>query len=169
MELVRISLSPRQLRGNSRNAPELFPDRSEETRGQLPEIPQKGPPAVPKRLPESCRPASRELRQNSWATLGQPRFPLFYNTFSICFDIFHNGWCPDIPKKLRTCPITSRELLPGFLQQQLLYSSLSGGLREPSVIENLINCTKNYSKTNDFFSALYRRVARMYVQRGCIN
>ena len=169
MELVRISSPPRQLQGDSRNIPELLPDRSEKAPGQLPEIFKKGPPAAPKRLPKSCRPASRAIRQNSWAILGQPRFPLFCNTFSIFFDTFHNGQCPDFLEKLRTCPIASRELLPGFLQQQLLYSSLFGGLREPSVIEKLINCTENYSKTNDFFSALYRRVARMYVQRGCIN
>ena len=75
---------PRQLRGNSRNAPELLPDRSEKAPGQLPEIPQKGPPAAQKRFPKSCRPASREIRQNSWATLGQLRFPLFNNTFPIC-------------------------------------------------------------------------------------
>ena len=83
MELVRISPPPRQLQGDSRNIPELLPDKSEKAPGQLPEIPQKGTPAAPKRLPKSCRPASRAIRQNSWAILGQPRFPLFQNTFCI--------------------------------------------------------------------------------------
>ena len=83
MELVRISPPPRQLQGDSRNIPELLPDRSEKAPGQLPEILQKGTPAAPKRLPKSCRPASQAIRQNSWAILGQPRFPLFCNTFSI--------------------------------------------------------------------------------------
>ena len=55
------------------------------------------------------------------------------------------------PKKLRACPIASRELLPGFLQQQLLYSSFSGDPREPSVIEKLINCTKKLNKNKRFF------------------
>ena len=165
MELVRISPPPRQLQGDSRNIPELLPDRSEKAPGQLPEILQKGTPAAPKRLPKSCRPASRAIRQNSWAILGQPHFPLFCNTFSICFDIFHNGWCPDIPKKLRTCPIASRELLPGFLQQQLLYSSFSGDLREPSVIEKLENA-QNVFKQQIFCFLHFTAEERKCMCRG---
>ena len=148
MELVRISPSPRQLRDNSRNAPELLPDRSGKAPGQLPEIPKKCSPAAPTRLPESCRPASREIRQTIGQLSGSPVFLYFIILFPF-FDIFHNGWCPDIPKKLRTCPIASRELLPGFLQQQLLYSSFSGDLREPSVIEKLRSVSYTHLRAHE--------------------